>query len=609
MQLGFVTRLVISCGGASILNNGSFPHTLSKWEAEIQETEMKLSDFENQISEIETNRHRFLYPAAAFTRLFGSINLMTRISPFYQISLTFFTGVMQKMCNNKFPQNQQASEEAEKVKKEQEEKVIDFLEGETLLKLFELAAMSMQRKHCFQFSLLFCIKTLVDEARNEKEKSVLETEIALLLTTSSDENFGNDKENYESMKKLSWIMEAQGKAIYHLNALKEFQGLRDSIFVKESNVWKPFFTECSETDALFPESWNSRLNSFQKLILIFKLRPDLFPNQVVKLTETVLGAEYAQILKSSRLTDLKQIYNDPAIHVDSCATSIIFFMNTQQNPAISNPRSSVEALATAQQPPAKFYSLSLSPRNAQLSTKLLNTAATKGQWVYLDNCQLNNLYLYELEQFLKLTCFHRNFKLWLCTKSCSNFPQHIAQSSIKVAVEAPFTFSTSMKRLHQKMQDYINSTDISENLKQLIYGLCYLHCKLQEKVNMETTQQNSLFLPILLDSDFEVALSILQVFTEKYQHPVSQFPWWALKYMLELQYGNHYTTNLSRQSFLQQLQRVFSAELFTGKDLWKADIDPFADSQNDNQTISDNNLNHTFVTGSDFQTIIQSLIH
>ncbi|CAL8110976.1 unnamed protein product [Orchesella dallaii] len=167
---------------------------------------------------------------------------------------------------------------------------------------------------------------------------------------------------------------------------------------------------------------------------------------------------------------------------------------------------------------------------------------------------------------------HPSFRLWLSLKGrpATEFPLELLRHSIKIAVEQSQTLQMNMLRLYQKMPASVLQIQSHHNLdsfKRLLFGLSFMHSSLVSRSKFQTFMNVNIARVkddqgSLEDNDFEVASAILKLFTSKYE----RIPWWALKYMLELQYANHSLAITELRVVTTYLNKIFCEEALSNQD-------------------------------------------
>lgn len=87
-------------------------------------------------------------------------------------------------------------------------------------------------------------------------------------------------------------------------------------------------------------------------------------------------------------------------------------------------------------PGAKLKYMALGQGMGPKAQELIETGATRGLWIMLQNCHLLPTWLKTLEKILeKITKPHPDFRLWLTTEPTDRFPLGVLQRSLKVGSE------------------------------------------------------------------------------------------------------------------------------------------------------------------------------
>lgn len=83
--------------------------------------------------------------------------------------------------------------------------------------------------------------------------------------------------------------------------------------------------------------------------------------------------------------------------------------------------------------PPKLKYVSLGQGQGPIAAGMLETGATRGLWILLQNCHLLPKWLKTLEKIIEQTERpHKDFRLWLTTDPTDAFPLGILQRSFKV---------------------------------------------------------------------------------------------------------------------------------------------------------------------------------
>lgn len=173
-----------------------------------------------------------------------------------------------------------------------------------------------------------------------------------------------------------------------------------------------------------PAPWSTRLDSFQRLLLLRVLRPDRLTTAMHEFVKNSMGAKFVECPP----LDLEVCYSD-----STAITPLIFVLSPG-----SDPMSLL--LKFAERLKCQVDSISLGQGQGPKAAKLIATAQSRGGWVVLQNCHLAVSWMPTLERLVEgLTPdnTHPAFRLWLTSYPSLEFPASVLQSSIKMTNDPP----------------------------------------------------------------------------------------------------------------------------------------------------------------------------
>lgn len=130
----------------------------------------------------------------------------------------------------------------------------------------------------------------------------------------------------------------------------------------------------------------------------------------------------------------------------------------------------------------KFKYLSLGQGQEAAAIDLLETSASRGQWLLLQNCHLLISFIKLLEKQLeKFSKPHPDFRLWLTTDPVETFPIGILQRSLKVVTEPPNGLKLNLRNTFFKMRPNMLDTCAHPAFKKLVFVLAFFHAVVQER--------------------------------------------------------------------------------------------------------------------------------
>ena len=173
-------------------------------------------------------------------------------------------------------------------------------------------------------------------------------------------------------------------------------------------------------------SWSVQLTSFQRLCVLRAVRADKIPDGVVNYVIEQLGSTFVE----PPIFDLSDCFHDSTI-----SSPLIFILSRGFDPTKAFTEFSVKMKMER-----KVRMLSLGQGQGPKAVKVLEEASQKGYWILLQNCHLFISWLSELEKIVENFTpdnIHKDFRLWLTSMPCAQFPVSVLQASVKMTNEPP----------------------------------------------------------------------------------------------------------------------------------------------------------------------------
>uniref|UniRef100_A0A3B5MHF8 Dynein axonemal heavy chain 10 n=1 Tax=Xiphophorus couchianus TaxID=32473 RepID=A0A3B5MHF8_9TELE len=285
---------------------------------------------------------------------------------------------------------------------------------------------------------------------------------------------------------------------------------------------------------------------------------ELFPDQFDSLTDDIESNSSEWKSVSYLITSII-ICSDRKIHIKFHNLDSVFLLRYVQPPVISfasiyehSTASSpiVFILSPGSDPASDLMKLAESSGFGGSKFKFLamgqgqDKAATRGQWLMLQNCHLLVKWLKELEKALeRITKPNPNFRLWITTNPIKDFPIGILQNSLKVVTEPPNGLKLNMRATYSKIShDSLSACD-HPVFKSLVYVLAFFHAVVQERRKYGKIGWNVSY--DFSDSDFFILNTYL---TKAFTQRDINIPWGSLKYLIgEVMYGGRVIDSFDRR--------------------------------------------------------------
>jgi dynein heavy chain, axonemal len=248
-----------------------------------------------------------------------------------------------------------------------------------------------------------------------------------------------------------WMPDTNWENLLYLSeAIPAFRGLADSIAANEAEQWStlrsnPFVNPDGN------ENGDSSPDGSPRSTTALFVLPPMFVSMSLwhrmMLLRTLNSSALGNLAKQFVEVELGRVYNDvPAFDLGSAfaqsnpSTPICFLLTPGTDPTITFSRfAERNGMAT------KTTMISLGQGQGSRAEAAVHKAMGGGQWVFLQNCHVYASWLPQLAHLLESVQaqvasgegVHSEFRLWLSTLPCSDFPISVLQSAIKLTREPP----------------------------------------------------------------------------------------------------------------------------------------------------------------------------
>lgn len=476
---------------------------------------------EKTAEEINFIRESYRPVARRGSILYFVISDMSLVDPMYQNSLQFFKDLFNN-CMEKAEKNSAL------------EKRLNNLMDYTTNSTYQIICRGLFEKDKLLFSFLIAAQIL----RNAG--AITEIEWSYFLR-------GNQAREVEK-ESPSWISKGLWIDIVGLENISSnaFSGLADSFKTSEKE-WKAFYDDDQNYDKPLPEPFNTKLNEWNRLLLLKSLCPEKMIFGISRLVRTYLGPKFTVAPEF----DLTSVFKDSTLK-----TPILFVLS-----AGADPQSIFDKFAREQGQGDRVLLLSLGQGQGVKAQKLIARAQKSGEWVMLQNCHLCVSWMPELERIVEETSeneeVNKNYRLWLTSMPSDKFPVPVLQSSIKMTNEPPKGLKANISRSFQSLTEQeFESTNKPNDFKKVLFGLSYFHALIQERRKFGSLGWNIQY--EWNNSDLEASIKSLRLYIQNHE----EIPWQALRYVIGvINYGGRVTDFLDLRCLETILKKFFTNQI------------------------------------------------
>ncbi|CAL1689869.1 unnamed protein product [Lasius platythorax] len=511
-------RLAIS--KESIVDDIDLILNLEASKAKSEEIKIKMETAELTQRNIELTRSLYMPVANRAQILFFCIVDLQHIDIMYQYSLEWFIVILNNSISN--------TEKSKDIDK----RIADINENFTFA-LFSNVCRSLFERHKLHFGFLICARILLDDKRIDPKEWR-----HFLITTSPIRELPNPAPE--------WITPRCWREIQALERLSKFDKFVTS-FQLSLVQFKTMFDTQEAHLAPFPEPWKTKLDDFEKLLILKCLRPDKLTNAM----HIYLTKYLSQPFVEPQTTELSTIYKE-SFNI----TPLVFILSSGTDPATE-----LYKFADKLEMGRKLYSISLGQGQGPKAQAMLKESTEMGTWVFFQNCHLAPTWMPQLESLVETLSeknIHRDFRLWLTSAPSPDFPVSILQNSSKMTIEPPRGIKANMLRAYltqvTEMQELLQSDHPkAPPFKWLIFSLCMFHSILLERRKFGPLGFNISY--EFTSGDLTICLSQLHMFLMEYD----TLPFKVLTYTAgHINYGGRITDDWDRRCVLTLLEDYYN---------------------------------------------------
>lgn len=490
---------MLSTSTGNILDDSKLIETLATSKTKSTEISHKVTEAELTEKQIDESRNEYRSLAYRGAILYFCVADLSSVDPMYQYSLDWFKIL--------FVQAIRSAEKSDDITQR-----LHLLTDFFTYYVYVNICRSLFEKHKLLFSLFLTIRIL------QGGSAIEQGELTFFISgkAMSSEKLENPSPD--------WIDNRMWADICHLSTLENFKGFADNIYA-DPESWRIIYDDLEPHRKSLPGSWDAK-DSFQKLCILRCIRADKIPEAVFYYISEQMGKRFVE----PPPFDLHHCYKD-----SSTTTPLLFVLSKG-----SDPTKTFSEFARSMKFDKKTRMLSLGQGQGSKAASMVEEAIQKGYWVFLQNCHLFISWLPELERIhegLIPENIHKDFRLWLTSMPCTDFPVSVLQSSVKMTNEPPKGLKANLRNAYYKLNnELLNATKNPSIYKKLLFGLSFFHAIVQER---------RLFGPLgfnipyeFNDTDLDISKGQLILFLDQYE----EVPWRVLTFLTSyINYGGRVT--------------------------------------------------------------------
>jgi dynein heavy chain, axonemal len=282
------------------------------------------------------------------------------------------------------------------------------------------------------------------------------------------------------------------------------------------------------------------------------VRPDRVGTAASKIVVSNLGAKYVETVP----TDIATAY------LEASSTIPLIFVLADGVDPLSALQSHADKCSASGSLKVELKVLALGHGQESSAERIIAEGVKSGHWVYLRNCHLLPDWMPNLERiFNNISSVkpHKNFRLWLSSKSNSNFPIGILQRGVKIVLEQQNSVRAIMGQHYSRFSvDNFAKCSKPSQYKKLLFSLSFLHATVVQRQRYGSCGWKRPY--NFSDADFEMSERILQ----QELNEEGELPWSALHTLIaDVTYGNRVTDELDLKVLRVLVKQCLSSSSIT----------------------------------------------
>ena len=328
-----------------------------------------------------------------------------------------------------------------------------------------------------------------------------------------------------------------------MDTLPAFEGITE-YFISFHKKFKKVFDSPEAHREPMPGDWNTKLNSFQKMILLKAIRPDKVTDAVKLYIAEKVGKKYIE---------------PPTMRLDACfrdssnITPLVFVLSPG-----SDPIAPFMAYVDKMDMRSRVETISLGQGQDKKAEKMIEAGKVAGNWVLLANCHLCISWMPKLEAICEQLQpnIHQEFRLWMTSSTTPKFPVSVLQNSVKMTMEPPSGLKTNLLQNYEAMDDkMLNDCKKPKEFKKLLFAFSFFHAIVQDRRKFGPIGWNIPY--AFTGEDLDVCRKQLRIFLDEYD----DIPYKVINFLgAEINYGGRVTDYVDLRLNKSIMQRFICSE-------------------------------------------------